>query len=241
MTDLLTTVVVEIAQPVKWGRKSKADWDSTLGSLAIVVLSPVCTILNWIALENFQGSLIETLKAASDAGPVLFIYHNLPQPSTISIIGYAAWLLWQTLLYGYLPGPSCSGQRTPGGHLLTYTANGLMAWSITHLLFLTASVLGILNAAIIARHWEGLLVAANVYGFFLATFAQFKGYWFPSFPSDCKLSGMCVLAAKGISADGLQEAGFSTSGLGWSSILGWVVIWISSSFIMDDLEWSRGH
>ena len=44
-----------------------------------------------------------------------------------------------------------------------------MAWAVTRLLDLTASILGIhLNPAIIANNWKGLLVAVNTYAFVLA-------------------------------------------------------------------------
>lgn len=78
------------------------------------------------------------------------------------------------------------------GNLLNYTTNGLAAWAGTHLMFLTASVLGLIDPAIIATHWEGLLVWMNVYGFFLASLAQFKAYLFPSHPEDRNFSGSWI-------------------------------------------------
>jgi 7-dehydrocholesterol reductase len=48
---------------------------------------------------------------------------------------------------------------------------------------------GWIDPAIIAKHWEGLLVASNAYGFALAILVQLKGYYSPTFPEDCKLSG----------------------------------------------------
>ena len=145
--------------------------------------------MNWIALEYFDGSITPAIRAFGSKGLFQFVLHYLPRPSCATFLGYTAWLLWQAVLYGWLPGPTCFGQRTPGGHLLNYTTNGLMAWALTHLLFLTACVLGVLDPGIIAKHWEGLLVAVNTYGFVLAILVQWKGYWFPSFPEDRKLSG----------------------------------------------------
>lgn len=181
---------LEIVQRVTWGRTINARCHHSVGAAIIVALGLLWMHINWIALQYFDGSLTSTLRALASDGLIQFARQYFPTPSSAAFFGYAAWLLWQALLYGFLPGSLCFGQRTPGGHLLSYTTNGLMAWTITHVLYLTASVLGLLDPAIIARHWEGLFVAVNTYGFVLSILAQWKGYWAPSFPEDRKLSGM---------------------------------------------------
>jgi 7-dehydrocholesterol reductase len=75
---------------------------------------------------------------------------------------------------------------------LSYTTNGLLAWTITHTLFAASSLAGLLDPSIIARHWEGLHVAVNIYGILLALFAQIKAYVAPSHPEDRKFSGSYV-------------------------------------------------
>ena len=84
------------------------------------------------------------------------------------------------------------------GHRLTeglrrnrYTTNGLYAWVITHALFFALIWWSWIDPAMIARHWEGLLVISNAYGFVLSLLVQLKGYYAPSFSEDCKSSGMC--------------------------------------------------
>lgn len=190
MSDAVTAqAIVEITAPTSWGRASKAGWDKTVGAFLIVAGVPTWLHMNWIALEQYEGSITAALKAASHEGPVKFAFGHFPQFSMPAIIGYAAWLLIQAFFYGYLPGTLCYGQRTPGGHLLSYTANGLLAWAITHVLYIGGSFMGVLDPALIAKHWEGLLVAVNTYGFILAILAQWKGYLAPSFPEDRKCSG----------------------------------------------------
>lgn len=183
------TAIVEITTPTTWGRASKAGWDKSIGALLIVAGVPTWLHINWIALEQYDGSITAALKAAAEEGPINFAFGHFPQFSLQAMFGYAAWLLLQAFFYGYLPGTLCYGQRTPGGHLLTYTANGLLAWAITHVLYISSSLLGWLDPAIVAKHWEGLLVAVNTYGFVLAILAQWKGYLAPSFPEDRKCSG----------------------------------------------------
>lgn len=186
---MAAATIVEVSSPTTWGRKTTAAWTNTFGALALVVGVPSLLHMNWIALEQFDGSLTAAGMAAFQEGPIQFAFRHFPQFSWPATIGYAGWLLFQAALYGFLPGTLCYGQRTPGGHLLQYTANGLFAWSLTHGLYIVGSVLGWVDPAIVAKHWEGLLVAVNVYGFLLSIMAQLKGYYFPSYPEDCKLSG----------------------------------------------------
>ncbi|KXT07145.1 hypothetical protein AC578_2352 [Pseudocercospora eumusae] len=193
MEKILTSVAPEATTvAVTWGRKTKARWESSIGAFVLCTCCPILVILNFLALEQYAGSLLDTFKAALDQGPVLFILRNLPKPSVAATAGYAGWILLQAALYTFLPGTVCHGQKTPGGNLLSYTTNGLTAWFATHILFLTGAVLGRLDAAVIARHWEGLLVAANVYGFLVGFIVQLKGYWAPSHPEDVKLSGSWI-------------------------------------------------
>jgi 7-dehydrocholesterol reductase len=180
------TNINEPDQQVKWGRTSKARWYHNLGALLLVTAPVLLVHLNWIALQYFNGSLKTALVSMAEQGFVLFARQYFPQPSMSGFLGYAGWISLQALLCHYLPGKLCFGQRTPGGHLLSYNTNGVMAWAVTHLLFLVASVLGIIDPAIIAKSWAGLFVAANTYGFLMGICAQAKGYWAPSFPRDCK-------------------------------------------------------
>jgi 7-dehydrocholesterol reductase len=71
---------------------------------------------------------------------------------------------------------------------LSYT-NGFSAWLITNVLFISLCVLGILDPAIIAKHWSGLLLSANILGFLLSFFAFLKAHLFPTHTLDLKFSG----------------------------------------------------
>lgn len=101
-------------QPVKWGRVSNADWQHNLLALFLIVAAPSLVLLNWIALEQYGGSLQTTLQSAS-SDPLPFLLSHAPFPSLIQASMYASWVLFQYLLYTYVPGAKCVGQRTPGG------------------------------------------------------------------------------------------------------------------------------
>lgn len=181
---------IAVVQPAPWGRTHKARWQNDIVAF-LVFIAPLWLLLNYLALEHFGGSLPKALHAITrgSADGVGISILPFPRPSMTSFILYASWLGFQALLYAVLPGKLCTGQRTPGGHLLSYTANGLSAWVITHLLYLTAAVLGFVDPAIIARSWSGLLVAANACGLIVSTIALVKAYCAPSHPEDAKFSG----------------------------------------------------
>ena len=181
------------AQQVKWGRTSNAGQNHNLSALFLITMPVLLVHLNWVALEHFNGSLSAEIGPITSQGLIKFARSYFPQPSTAGFLGYGAWILLQALLYNYLPGKLCFGQRTPGGHLLSYTTNGVTAWAVTHLLYLAASVLGIIDPALVAKHWPGLFVAADIYGFLVAILAQLRGYWAPTYPEDCKRTGEWLL------------------------------------------------
>jgi len=104
-------------------------------------------------------------------------------------VGYGIWILFQATLYQFLPSALSTGQLTPAGYLLKYRTNGLLAWCVTHALFLGFSVCGFLDPAILARNWEGLLVATNIFGFILTGVAYIKAHLSPSHEKDRKFSG----------------------------------------------------
>ena len=130
-----------------------------------------------------------------DIGPVDYFKTYAPAAEVKASVGYAAWILFQTALYQFLPSKLSTGQLTPAGYLLNYRTNGLLAWVVTHLLFFGLSFSGHINPAILARNWEGLLVAANVFGFILSGIAYAKAHLSPTHEGDRKFSGALVVVA----------------------------------------------
>jgi len=174
---------------LSWGRSHTGSFSQSLYSAGIMLLCPMLVIFTWIALEDFGGSLFATFSAALSLGPLNFAGRYVPHASLEGYVGYCAWLIFQAALYTFLPSQLSTGQLTPAGHLLRYHTNGLLAWVITHALFVLVVLAGLLDPAIIAKNWAGLLVTANVYGYFLSAFAYAKAYLSPSHREDRKFSG----------------------------------------------------
>jgi len=150
---------------------------------------PTLVIFLWISLSGFDGSLTAAFEMMAHTGPVHFFLTYAPRYSFQTSVGYGAWLLFQVGLYQFLPSKLSCGQLTPAGNLLKYRTNGLLAWFVTHLLFGIAVFSGGLDAAIIAHHWQGLLVIANVFGFLLSGLAYAKAVLSPTHEGDRKFSG----------------------------------------------------
>lgn len=146
----------------------------------------------WITLEHFDGSLSTALLGLWAEGPASFAIRFAPRMSFKACIGYLIWLVFQANLYTFLPGRNNSGRLTPAGNLLKYTTNGLIALGVTHLLIVMAAIAGILNPAILAHQWEGLFIAANIYGSLLSILSYVKAHIAPTYPEDRKFSGQDI-------------------------------------------------
>lgn len=158
----------------------------------MITCCPLWLAINWIGLQHFNGSMTAALSALSDQGFADFYEKYFPRSSVEASVAYILWVSFQALLFIYLPGPICTGQLTPAGNLLKYKTNGLLAWVVTHALFLAAGYWGLIDLAIIAKKFEGAFFITNVCGFSLAAFCLVKAYVAPSFPGDCKFSGSIV-------------------------------------------------
>jgi 7-dehydrocholesterol reductase len=179
---------------ISWGRRQHhGTWLHALGCASIMTFCPLLVIFYWIALSSFHGSLVAAWKAMWTVGPIRFVWSHAPQSDYRVHVAYAGYLLFQAGLYQFLPGKLSVGQITPAGHLLKYRTNGLFAWALTHLLFGAWILHGYVDPAIIARHYEPLLVTSNCYGFALPMLVYVKAHVFPTHARDRKFSGELLL------------------------------------------------
>ena len=175
-----------------WGRKAKASWWATSASAFLVVGCPLWLFWNWIGLEHFEGSYLLEIEGLRQEGISAFYTKYLPRPSKDANYKYLWYLLFESILYQFLPGPESTGQLTPAGNLLRYKTNGLLAWVVTHSIIFGGAALGYLDLAYVADHWEGFLVATNIYGVLMPFIFLIKGCVAPSHSGDCKYSGSLI-------------------------------------------------
>ncbi|KAI8903513.1 ergosterol biosynthesis ERG4/ERG24 [Gorgonomyces haynaldii] len=171
-----------------WGRSWEVSIWTTIGCWFMLAFSPSIVIFFWAACDKYQCSIVEPVLLIADKG-LDGVLALLPQPTVAGFQLYFAWLSFQVLLYVYLPGKIGYGQTTPAGFTLPYVVNGLLAWFVTHAIFFLGSLyFEFFSASVIADNWEGLLVAANCYGYFLTFFSYVKAYVAPSHADDRKIS-----------------------------------------------------
>lgn len=176
---------------VTWGRAKEASRPSFLGTLGLMVFSPLMVFYFYISAFHYNGAFLIPMEG---------ILEKLP-PFSIEVAALVlCWLLMQVVL-ALLPDlfhkiiPSYQGGRvqgavTPAGHRLWYRINGLQAWAISHLLFFAGAFrLEVLSSTFIFDHWGEILWVANGLGISLAIFVYVKALYFPSHPEDRKFSG----------------------------------------------------
>ncbi|KAG5462325.1 MAG: hypothetical protein BJ554DRAFT_5363, partial [Olpidium bornovanus] len=158
---------------------------TVLGCSAIFLLCPLMVVYFWVSCNSYRCALLgpfhdlqlryiltNSLKEAL----VGFAEDELPRPTLYGFVLYAGWLVFQGLCYAFLP-----------------AVNGLLAWTVSLTFFLAGCLLfKLYPGSIIHDNWGALLVATNVYGYFLTFFVYAKAHLFPSHPEDRKFSGSVV-------------------------------------------------
>ncbi|KAL1920089.1 uncharacterized protein VTP21DRAFT_1235 [Calcarisporiella thermophila] len=181
-----------------WGRDRDVSYLTVVMCCVIMLTCPLMVIYFWSACTYHGCSLLapaaELLELSTDPKSITqYAAARLPQFSWQAVKLFTIWLLFQASLYAFLPAKIGYGQRTPAGYLLPYKVNGLLAWFVTHALFvLGAFYFGWWSPSIVHDNWGGLLVMANIYGYALTFFSYVKAYIFPSHPEDRKFSGSIV-------------------------------------------------
>lgn len=149
--DVTASAVKQAADAVSWGRTTCPKWFATIGATALIIFCPIWIWLNWAALEHFDGSLMAAIHSVYSPGPPCLTWQYIHSHSHATAAGYMAWVVFQALLYHFLPGKTSRGQQTPGGNVLSYTINGYLAFCMSLLLFLGTSVAGVIRPSIIAE------------------------------------------------------------------------------------------
>ena len=176
---------------ITWGRSSiRRSWLRSLFSATPVWLAPLIAFSFFITLSEYDGSLSKFVAAVLQEGALPVFKAHGPHFSSKGTLACICWITLQAALFQYLPGPVNTGQRTPAGHLLAYRTNGLLAWIVTHVLYIALCWFDFIDPGFIPRNWAGIFAALNLVGFLISSFAYVKAYMMPTHPEDRKYSGM---------------------------------------------------
>lgn len=181
------TAATHSTSTLSW-RNRRTSWLSSAACIFMITIPPFLTVFSWVALEFFDGSLLSAMNELQDQGFFLFLKRFAPEADMKVSIAYLGWVLFQAILYTVLPGRS-TGQLTASGRLLAYRTNGFLSWLIAISAFSFATFFRFIDPSTIARHWGGLIVIFNIYGYLLSVVAYIKAYFAPSHIEDRNFSG----------------------------------------------------
>jgi len=186
---------------LEWGRASTTGFGTLIGCLAIMLFTPLLVVYFYISAFHFNCSLIAPIEFILSGGlNRVNVLSFLPAVTAASFALYLIWTAFQAalaiipdVLHKLIPtyqGGKVYGAITPAGNCLAYNINGLQAWVISHVLFISLSFgLGLFSPTIIFDNLGPLLWVLNIVGFSLGLFAYVKALYFPSYPNDRKFSG----------------------------------------------------
>lgn len=159
-----------------------------LASFQLIVTSPLLDWFVCIAYDDFDSSLLSASEAFLSE-PLSFFTSRLPTVTAISIAAYLGWVVFQALLYIFVPGPLHQAPRTPGGRRLFYRLNGFRAWVLTLTIAAYACYAGFIDPTLLAKHWTTFLATAMVYSSALIGIFYIKARVAPDDKGDTLLTG----------------------------------------------------
>lgn len=136
-----------------------------LAAPAMLIGLPLLAYYLHVSLASHEGGL--TLPAVGDIPGAM-------RPTVVGLVLYGAWLLFQAVLYIAGPGRDVPGLPQEGGARLRYRMNGWFAFWTTGAVLTTMAWRGWIPATIAYDEFAGLLTAANLHAFALATIVHLR-------------------------------------------------------------------
>ncbi|KAJ5851972.1 uncharacterized protein N7529_011357 [Penicillium soppii] len=190
VTDLQSINPALTQSKLGWGRRDSASWQRGIITAFFMLACPVIVVLPWIALEQFDNSIVATISALLLQGPVQFLWTYYPHLRFDVLFAYLGWVVFQGVLYSILTGNGIHrGQTTPSGHILEYKVNGFAAWTLSVTIAIGCAWMGVVDPSIIATHWGALLATLNVYGIIITGIFYIKAHLYPTHKRDRRFSG----------------------------------------------------
>ncbi|KXS20940.1 7-dehydrocholesterol reductase [Gonapodya prolifera JEL478] len=180
-----------------WGRAHKPNFMGALAVYLMIIFCPILPFYAYASCSAYECSITNLAQDIVATQSILPFWNNIPTPSVQGFQILGVWVVFQALVYVYLPGPKGYGQLTPAGKKLEYNVNGFSAYLLTHVLFVFLSDMtpysaGFFPATIIADHYSSLLWACCAAGYIVATYAYIKARVAPTHPEDRKFTGNFV-------------------------------------------------
>ncbi|XWS11624.1 hypothetical protein CRYUN_Cryun37aG0014600 [Craigia yunnanensis] len=159
--------------------------------LSLLSLCPPFVILLWYTMVNADGSVAQTWNFLKQHGLQGFI-EIWPRPTTTAwkiIFVYGA---FEAALQLFLPGKRVEGPISPTGNRPVYKANGMAAYFVTLVTYISLWWFGIFNPTVVYDHLGEIFSALIVGSLIFCIFLYIKGHVAPS-STDSGSSGNLII------------------------------------------------
>lgn len=137
---------------------------------------PATTVLLWIIVAHFDGSILRFVTEAS----VDRVVGLWPWPSAKSAAILATWVAVQTFLLLALPCGRRVGSTTPEDDAVFYRLNGVLAFFTTVVCFCLGGYLGAFSPTVVYDQFGEILMTSNLAAIAGSVVLYLKGLWAPS-------------------------------------------------------------
>ena len=168
----------------------------SIGPALLMLTTPVTTVLLAQCVVKLNGSVTALGDVISTKGFLTLVQEQwldcfFGTVKCWQIIGILS--LLQILLMSLLPGPEYEGPIAPNGHVPKYRENGIWAYLLTCVLFLSFSSYGLnlFPATILIDLYQELITTLVCFGLIFCVFLYIKGIIYPS-TVECELSGNAI-------------------------------------------------
>jgi len=168
--------------------EEKKSWGSgglignrALGSLLLMLTTPIFLLSFWHCCKNFNGSFTAMGNDIATNGFMKFLSEVWPtpfDPYAWKMIG--CYMAFELFLMRFVPGKKFTATVTPSGHVPVYNANGIQCYLISIATLFALNHFGIFNPADVYDNMGKLLSSMNIFAICFCTMLTIKGLNFPS-------------------------------------------------------------
>lgn len=171
-----------------WGRHTDVSFYDNISCLFLFLTTPVIVFyfINTALYHNYN--LLNF---------TLYLYTDVDKLYTAGKV-ICSWLALQVylalipdIIHYVLPnykGGIQHGSLSPGGYIYKYNINGLQAWIISILLFISAVYFDLISATYIYDSWDSILLVLASMAYILTFVAYLKAHFKPTNHRDCKFT-----------------------------------------------------
>jgi len=152
-----------------------------LGSIMLLLLSPVVCFALWSTCKNYKGSFTGVFDEIVASGPQNFLIELFQTPfdpyACKMILSY---MVFELCLMRLVPGKEFKATPTLSGHVPIYKANGFQSYLITIVMLFVLRFCEVFNPADVYDNMGKILSSLNFFALVLCCCLTLKGLTYPS-------------------------------------------------------------